>query len=66
MVATGDELAARDEAKQHDLTISDMEDDQDLQDNILTLYHLSTIAFEIGPAVKSVMSSNGSLWVKNI
>lgn len=32
----------------------------------LQLYHLSTIAFEMGPAAKSVVSSNGKLWIKNL
>ena len=55
----------RDEAKQHQLEIIDLEVDQNLQEEVLTLYHLSTLAFEIGPAIKLVVSSNGRLWVKN-
>lgn len=55
----------RDEAKQQALEIIDLEDDQGLQEEVLTLYHLSTIAFEMGPAAKSVISSNGRLWIKN-
>ena len=56
----------RDEAKQQHLEVIDLEDDQDLQEEVLTLYHLSTIAFEMGPAAKSVVSSNGKLWIKNM
>lgn len=56
----------RDEARQQALKIIDLEDDQGLQEEVLTLYHLSTIAFEMGPAAKSVISSNGRLWVKNM
>ena len=56
----------RNEAKQQSLEVVDLEDDQDLQEEVLTLYHLSTIAFEMGPAVKSVTSSNGRLWIKNM
>lgn len=56
----------RDEAKQQQLVVIDLEHDQHLQEEVLTLYHLSTIAFEMGPAVKSVMSSNGRLWIKNM
>ena len=56
----------RDEARQQHLEVIDLEDDQDLQEKILTLYHLSTITFEMGPAVKSVVSSNGKLWIKNM
>jgi len=55
----------RDEARQQQLHIIDLEDDQRLQEEVLTLYHLSTIAFEMGPAMKSVISSNGRLWIKN-
>ncbi len=57
---------SRDEARRHHLEVIDLEKDQGLQEEILTLYHLSTIAFEMGPAAKSVMSSNGRLWVKNM
>ena len=56
----------RDEAKRQQLEVIDLEDDQYLQDEVLTLYHLSTIAFQMGPAAKSVMSSNGRLWIKNM
>ena len=56
----------RDEARQQLLEVIDLEGDQDLQEEVLTLYHLSTIAFEKGPAVKSVISSNGRLWIKNM
>ena len=57
---------SRDEARVKHLKVIDLEDDQHLQEQILTLYHLSTIAFEMGPATKSIMSSNGRLWVKNM
>ena len=40
--------------------------DEAKQQQVLTLYHLSTIAFEMGPAAKSVVSSNGKLWIKNL
>lgn len=56
----------RDDARQHHLAVLDLEDNQELQDEVLTLYHLSTIAFENGPAVKSVLSSNGRMWIKNM
>lgn len=56
----------RDEARRERLEVIDLEDDQDLQEEVLTLYHLSTIAFENGPAAKSVFSSNGRLWIKNM
>lgn len=56
----------RDEAREQQLAVIDLEDDQRLQEEVLTLYHLSTIAFEMGPAAKSVTSSNGRLWIKNM
>ncbi len=56
----------REEAKLQHLKIIDLEDDQDLQEEVLSLYHLSTIAFEQGPATKTVLSSNGRMWVKNM
>lgn len=55
----------RDEARGQNLVVVDLEDDQALQEEVLTLYHLSTIAFEIGPALKFVVSSNGRFWIKN-
>ena len=56
----------RDEARANGIKVDDLEDDQDLQDSALTLYHLATMAFENGPAAKCVISSNGNMWVKNI
>ena len=56
----------RDEARQQQLEVLNLEDDQDFQEEVLTLYHLATIVFEIGPATKSVISSNGNLWVQNM
>lgn len=56
----------REEAKLQRLKIIDLEDDQGLQEEVLSLYHLSTIAFEQGPATKTVLSSNGRMWVKNM
>ena len=56
----------REEARRQHLDIADLEENQDLQEAVLTLYHLVTIAFEQGPALKTVVSSNGRMWVKNI
>lgn len=55
----------RNEARSQRLEVVDLENDQYLQDEILTLYHLSTLAFEMGPALKFILSSNGRMWVKN-
>ena len=56
----------REAARAQALKIQDLEDDQDLQELALTMYHLATMAFENGPAAKIVISSNGNMWVKNI
>lgn len=56
----------REQLRARKLEVVDLEDDQKLQDDALTLYHLSTLAFQSGPAVKSVFSNNGNLWVKNL
>jgi hypothetical protein len=56
----------RDEARLVGLNIKDLEDDQDLQDEVLTVYHLMTIAFEMTPAVKMIASNHGRRWVKTL
>ena len=56
----------REAAREHHLEVVDLEDSQELQEEVLTLYHLSTIAFDMGPALKSVLSSNGRMWIKNL
>lgn len=55
----------RDEARSHHLVIEDLEPSQDLQDAVLTAYHLVTIAFEQSPAAKMLSNSNGQSWLKN-
>ena len=56
----------REEARRQHLNVVDLEDDQQLQEDVLSLYHLSTIAFDQSPALKFVISSNGKMWVKNL
>ena len=56
----------RKDAKAKKVKVINLEADQQLQDAILTLYHLSTIAFDHGPAVKVVHSSAGGVWIKNL
>ena len=55
-----------DAARANHINVVDLEENQHLQDEVLTLYHISTIAFENGPVTKCVMSSNRRMWVKNI
>ncbi|MEU6528280.1 hypothetical protein ABZ869_03705 [Streptomyces sp. NPDC046928] len=55
----------RDEARQHGVVVEDLEDSQELQEAVLTSYHVMTIGFEHGPAVKWMIGQNGAMWVKN-
>jgi hypothetical protein len=56
----------RSEAKSQGLNIEDLETDAELQDIVLTIYHLATLTFEKSPAVKFIWSDRGQLWVKNV
>lgn len=56
----------RDEARSLRLKVDDLEPNPDLQTASLTLYHAITMAFEISPAAKLIVSTNGSWWVKNM
>lgn len=56
----------RDEARDKGLEIEDLEPNQDLQDAVLTAYHVMTILFDSGPQTKVLVSDTGSLWIKNI
>lgn len=49
----------RDLAKQKGLTITDLEDDQKLQDLVLSIFHATSITFEITPCVKIIENHNG-------
>jgi hypothetical protein len=57
---------ARDEARAQNVVVEDLEDDQELQDHVLTAYHLMTIVFEKSSAAKMIWGANGSNWVKNV
>ncbi len=54
----------RAEARSQGLTIEDLEDDQELQEAVLTLYHLGTISVEKSPSTKFILGSHGRMWVK--
>jgi len=56
----------RDEARSQGIIIEDLEDDQNLQESVMTLYHLITVLFEKTPAAKIIANSNGNNWVKNV
>jgi hypothetical protein len=53
------------EARSRNVAIDDLEDDQDLQDDVLTAYHLMTIMYEQTVAAKMIWSSHGPTWIKN-
>ncbi|MDB4985800.1 MAG: hypothetical protein JWN04_978 [Myxococcaceae bacterium] len=55
----------RDEARQVGLIVEDLEADQDLQEAVLTAYHLLTLVIEQGPAAKVITSDAGRIFVKN-
>ena len=56
----------RETARRHGLEIADLEKNQNFQDKVLTLYHLSTIVFEQGPSMKFIVSSNKRMWIKDL
>jgi hypothetical protein len=55
----------REEARDNDVIVYDLEDDQELQEYVLTAYHLTTIVFEKTPATKILSSSTDRKWIKN-
>lgn len=57
---------SRADAKAQGIVIEDLEDDNDLQDFVLTAYHLATILFDASPASKALFSNTGNPWIKNL
>lgn len=55
----------REEARTNGVIVEDLEDDQDLQEKVLSAYHLFTIVFEKTPCTKILASHRGRFWVKN-
>ena len=55
----------RERAKAQGVKIEDLENNQDLQEAVLTAYHLMTIAFEKSAAAKVIESHHDRRWVKN-
>ena len=53
------------EARSQSLAVEDLEDVQALQEHVLTLYHLISIAFEKGPATKILHTDADRMYVKN-
>ena len=54
----------RDEARTQGVVVEDLEDSQDLQEQVLTAYHLMTIMFSQTAAVKLLWNDAGSVWQK--
>ena len=53
------------EVKSQGIKVEDLEDSQQLQEAVLTAYHLLTIIFEKSPALKVLASQQGKRWIKN-
>jgi hypothetical protein len=57
----------RDEAREQGLSVEDLEDNQDLQEAVLSAYHVMTIIFDRSPqTTKYVLSNRDEMWVKNV
>lgn len=54
----------RTEAREQGLVIEDLEDSQELQEAVLTAYHVVTILFEQTDITKTILGSNGGNWIK--
>ncbi len=55
----------RDEARGQGVHVEDLETDQNLQESVLTAYHVMTILFEQSPATKILWTNHGRTWLKN-
>jgi hypothetical protein len=53
------------EARQLNVVVEDLEDSQQVQEEVLTLYHVMTIAFQNSTATKMIEGTSGGRWVKN-
>ena len=54
------------ELQKLDVKVTLLEDNQLLQEAVLTAYHLMTIIFERTPAVKFIVNQKGVMWAKNV
>ena len=50
--------------KELGLKLALLEDNQDLQNAVLTAYHLMTLVFEMTPSLKFIVSDAGKMWAK--
>lgn len=56
----------REEARAHGVVVEELEGNQELQEAVLTLYHVMTLVFEQTPAAKLVWTDAGRSWMKNM
>ena len=56
----------RDQARALGVKIEDLEPDQNLQDAVLTAYHVASLYFSVTKAVKFMANDAGKLWLKNL
>ncbi len=56
---------SREEAREQGVIVEYLEDNQDLQEAVLSAYHLITLAFEKSPATKIIESNHDRRWIKN-
>lgn len=55
----------RDEARSIGVKIESLEDQADLQEAVLTAYHLVTLLFEQTPSTRVLLTDTGNRWMKN-
>lgn len=55
----------REEARAQRVIIEDLEKEQDLQERVLTAYHVMTISFENSVITKAIISGSGRIYAKN-
>ncbi len=53
-----------DKVRELGLNVVNLENDQNLQNHVLTAYHLMTLLFEHGPGLKFIASDRGKWWIK--
>ena len=54
----------RDDCKKIGLIVDDLEQDQTLQDLVLSLFHASTLTFNVTPTAKIIENQNGKAFIK--
>lgn len=55
----------RDAARAKAIKVEDLEPNQELQEAVLTAYHLMTLLFDISPATKVMFTESGKAWARN-